>query len=262
MGDQRADYRAFVNRQEADICQPLFNLNLCGAILHNANRARLLLCSAPSQLNPSALFCVLTLDGLQLAMNKIFLMVAIGILFAGCSSDEQTANTPVPATPLPQTEVKILPTPSSPGNSITWDSLQVTMDRLEMTQEYLTDFGSTRTPPAGSRFLWVHVHIKNTGQVEIDVPLAEHFSVLYATVELKPTYGHRAAYTDYTTLGSAIFPNQELDGWLRFDIPETAELEDLRFVFLPESSQVGASYNSPNYPYADDKPTYVWNCTP
>jgi hypothetical protein len=36
----------------------------------------------------------------------------------------------------------------------------------------------------------------------------------------------------------------------------------LRFVFLPESAQVGASYGSPNYPYADDKPTYVWNGAP
>jgi hypothetical protein len=63
-------------------------------------------------------------------------------------------------------------------------------------------------------------------------------------------------------LGPVIFPEQELDGWLRFDIPDTAELRDLRFVFLPESSQVGASFSSPNYPYADDKPTYVWKCKP
>ena len=94
----------------------------------------------------------------------------------------------------------------------------------------------------------------------MNVPASEHFSILYAGTELKPTYGHRAQYIDYTTLGLAIFPDQELDVWLRFDIPTAAELRDLRFVFLPESSQVGASYGSPSYPYADDKPTYVWNC--
>jgi hypothetical protein len=94
----------------------------------------------------------------------------------------------------------------------------------------------------------------------MDVPASEHFSVLYTAAELKPTYGHRAGYADYTTLGPLIFPDQGLDGWLRFDIPVSAELGELRFVFLPESAQVGASYNSPNYPYADDKPTYVWNC--
>ena len=93
-------------------------------------------------------------------------------------------------------------------------------------------------------------------------PTAENFSVLYASTELKPTYGHREGYKDYTTLVQVIFPGQELDGWLRFDIPTTAEFKDLLFVYLPESSQVGASYDSPNYPYADDKPTFVWTFKP
>jgi len=136
------------------------------------------------------------------------------------------------------------------------------MDQLEISADYMTDYGSTRIPPAGQKFLWVHVQLKNVGQTGMDVPVSEHFSVLYAATELKPTYGHRARYTDYTVLGPVIFPNQELDGWLRFDIPTTAELKDLRFIFLPESSQVGASFSSPNYPYADDKPTFVWNCAP
>ena len=96
----------------------------------------------------------------------------------------------------------------------------------------------------------------------MDVPLLEHYSVLYAAAELKPTYGHREGYTDYTTLGPLIFPDQTLEGWLRFDIPVTAELTDLKFVFIPESAQIGASYESPNYPYAEDKPTYVWNFVP
>jgi hypothetical protein len=136
------------------------------------------------------------------------------------------------------------------------------MDQLEVTQEYVTDFGPSRVPPEGSKFLWIHVRLKNIGQVEMDIPVLEHFSILYAAIELKPTYGHRADFVDYTTLGQTIFPGQELDGWLRFDIPATAQLRDLRFIFLPESAQVGASYGSPNYPYAEDKPTYVWNCVP
>jgi len=143
-----------------------------------------------------------------------------------------------------------------------WDELQVSMDQLEITEEYLTDYGSTRSPSIGQKFLWVHIQLKNVGVIEKDVPLSEHFSVLYAAAELKPTYGHRRDYAEYTTLGPIIFPNQELDGWLRFDIPATAELKDLRFVFIPESSQIGTSFSSPNYPYAEDKPTYVWNCVP
>jgi hypothetical protein len=134
------------------------------------------------------------------------------------------------------------------------------MAQLEITQDYVTDYDSTRIPPAGQKFLWVHVQLKNTGQIEMEVPLSEHFSVLYAATELKPTYGHRKGYAEYTVLERVIFPNQQLAGWLRFDIPATAEMRDLRFVFLPESSQVGTSFSSPNYPYAEDKPTYVWKC--
>ncbi len=195
-------------------------------------------------------------------MKKIFAILAIGwIVLAACVSTGQ--NSPVGFTPFPQptaTPIKVFPTPSSPGNSITWNHLQVTMDQPEITQEYLTDFGSSRIPTEGNKFLWVHIRLKNTGQTQTDVPISEHYSILYAATELKPTYGHRAEYTDYTTLAPVIFPNQELDGWLRFDIPAAAELSDLRFIFLPESSQVGASFSSPNYPYADDKTTYVWNC--
>src|SRR5689334_23378919 len=199
-------------------------------------------------------------------MKNILAIFAIGLMIlTACSSSAQNAAPSVGFTPFPEptaTKIKIFPTPSSPTDSITWRNLQVTMDRLEITQEYQTDYGSSRVPTEGNKFLWVHVRLRNIAQTQLDVPVAEHFSVLYAATELKPTYGHRAGYTDYTLLGTMIFPKQEIDGWLRFDIPAAAELKDLRFVFLPESSQVGASYNSPNYPYSDDKPTYVWRCAP
>jgi len=154
------------------------------------------------------------------------------------------------------------PTPSSPNDSILWDELQVTMDQLEITEEYITDYGSPRIPPAGQKILWVHIRLKNTGQIEMDVPIVEHYSILYVAVEIKPVYGYRQGYPEYAALEPVIFPNQELDGWLRFDIPAAAELSDLRFVFIPESAQVGVSYSSPNYPYTANKPTYVWNCVP
>jgi len=195
-------------------------------------------------------------------MNETVSILLIGlVVLSACSSTGGSSATQPTATssPLPTIATKI-PAPSAPGDSITWDALQVTMDQLEITQAYITDYGSSRIPTQENEFLWVHIRIKNTGKIETDIPVSEHFSILYAGTELKPTYGHRARYTDYTTLGPNIFPNQELDGWLRFDIPATAELKDLRFVFLPESSQVGTSFSSPNYPYADDKPTYVWKC--
>jgi len=197
------------------------------------------------------------------SLKKLFSTLFIGmIILTACATKDESTPPTATATqpPLPISTPTPLPTPSSPSDSILWDNLQVTMDQLEITDEYLTDFGSTRTPPDGKKFLWVHVQLRNTGQVEMDVPVFEHYSILYAAIEIKPVYGHRNGYVDYTTLDATIFPGQELDGWLRFDIPSTAELKDMRFVFLPESAQVGTSYSSPSYPYADDKPTYVWNC--
>ena len=198
-------------------------------------------------------------------LNKFSRVLLFGlIVLTACTTknESQAIHTTPTATqtPLPTSTTTPLPTASSPNDTITWDDLQVTMDQLEITDEYTTDFGSTRTPPAGKKFLWVHVRLKNTSQVEMDIPVFEHYSILYAAIEIKPIYGHRNGYVDYTTLGTTIFPNQELDGWLRFDIPSIAELKEMRFVFLPESAQVGVSYSSPSYPYADDKPTYVWDC--
>jgi len=196
---------------------------------------------------------------------SVLLKNLIGLLILTACSSTGESVTPVTITAPPQptpTEVKALPTPSSPGDSILWRDLQVTMDQIEITEDFITEYDVTRNPPAGEKFMWVHIQLKNAGRIEINVPLIEHFSVLYAATELKPTYGHRKGYSEYSTLEPILFPNQEVDGWIRFDIPVTAELKDLRFVFLAESSSVGTSFSSPEYPYAKDKPTYVWKCAP
>jgi hypothetical protein len=199
-------------------------------------------------------------------MKKLPVLLMTGLfILTACSRRDVFSTTPATATTSPQptaTEVKILPTPSSPGDSIIWENLQVQLDQWEVTEDYLTDYGSRRVPPAGKKFLWAHLVFKNTGPTQLDMPVLENFSILYAATEIKPIYGHRQGFAEYTALGPVIFPNQELEGWIRFDIPDTAALTDLRFVFLPESAEVGASYSSPNYPYAEDKPTYVWNFAP
>ena len=186
------------------------------------------------------------------------------LILTACSSQGESA-TPL-AIPTPQqasvTKVSPLPTDVAPGNSIIWQNLQVTMEQAEISGDFITEYGFTRSPSAGEKFVWVHVQLKNMGQKQIDTPSPEHFGVLYAATELKPTYGHRKDYSDYTVLDPVVFPNQVMDAWLRFDIPVNAELKDLRFVFLPESSHVGVSFSSPNYPYAEDHPIYVWKCTP
>jgi hypothetical protein len=158
------------------------------------------------------------------------------------------------------TAIRILPTSSSPGDSISWRNLHVTLGQVEITENFITEFGSTRSASPGMKFMWMHIQLKNAGPIEIKAPLLENFSVLYSATEIKPTYGYRQGYTEYSTLGPILFPDQKADGWIRFDIPAAAELKDLLCIFLPESAQIGTSYSSPNYPYSEDKPTFVWKC--
>jgi hypothetical protein len=142
---------------------------------------------------------------------------------------------------------------------IIYDDLQVAMSQAELTTGYITEFGSRREPPVGKQLLWIHIQLKNIGQHEQPLPATEHFSILYGSAEFKPTYGHRNEYTDYTTLSKTIYQGQEVDAWLRFDIPVAAELEELWFAFLPESSQVSVSFSPSDYPWGDH-PIYLWTC--
>jgi len=207
---------------------------------------------------------VLKLDGfpmLPIKKTSSVLLIGLFILTACSSSCQPIAPVTITAPPQPTaTEIKALPTLSSPGDSIIWRDLQVSMDQVEITDSFINEFGSQRAPSEGQKFLWVHVALRNVGKDEITLPESENFSVLYADSEFKPIYGHRQGYADYTDLDSTLFPEQQLDAWLRFDVPNTAALNDLWFVFLPGSAQVGVSPSSPNYPYAENKPTYVWKC--
>jgi len=199
---------------------------------------------------------------LVLNMKKIInTLFGLLILTACSSASESTAPAAIPSISEPSpVALTAVPTFYSPNNSILWQELQVTMDQAEITQDFITEFGSTRSPSPGDKFLWIHIQLKNAGKVEMDTPLPEHFSALYAAAEFKPSYGHRKDHTDYTSLQPTLFPDQGVEAWLRFDIPADAELKDLRFIFLPESSHVGTSFSSPNYPYGAEHPTFVWNC--
>lgn len=135
------------------------------------------------------------------------------------------------------------------------------MDQAEITDSYLTEYGSNREPTGNNKFLWVHIILINISQNEQSLPDAEHFSALFATSEFKPAYGHRKDHTDYTTLIEVINQGDEVDAWLRFDIPTDAELADLTFAFLPESTQVSFGFSSNEYFWADH-PIYLWTCVP
>jgi hypothetical protein len=196
----------------------------------------------------------------MLSIKKIARFLFLGLcILAACTSTPAVPATSSQPTP---TRPRVPATPSSPGDALIWRDLRVSMDQAEITDRFINEFGSQRLPSSGQKFLWVHVTLENVGQDEITLPRPENFSALYAESEFKPIYGHRQGYADYTDLAATLFPAEKLDAWLRFDIPDTAELKDLWFVFLPTSAQVGVLPSSPSYPYAENKPTYVWKCEP
>ena len=199
-------------------------------------------------------------------MNKMWFLLLSSLSVSLIGTACGTASTPVVSTLVPSaspqpTAVKSLPTSVAQGQMIVYNDLQVAMSQAEITDGYVTEYGSTREPPAGKKFLWIHVTLKNSGQLGQDLPAPEHFSALSATAEFKPTYGHRKDYMDYTALQSTLDPGQELDAWLRFDIPADAELKDLLFAFMPESSQVSVGCSSNDYPWGDH-PIFLWMCGP
>jgi len=197
-------------------------------------------------------------------MKKIPTILLIGLfILTACSSKAQpVAAVTITAPPLPgETEVKVLPTPMPPSQMILYEDLQVEMKQAEITSSYLTEFGSTREPPADKKFLWIHIILKNIGQQDQNLPAPEHFSVLNGTTEYKSIYGHRKDHADYMALTTGLVQGQEVDAWLRFDIPAALELVDLQFAFLPESSQVSIGFSSSEYSWGDH-PIYLWACAP
>lgn len=200
----------------------------------------------------------------MLPMKNTQSIVLIGLFILTACSPTGGLVTPVTITASPQPtaiETKVLPTPMSPSQMVVYEDLQVVMSQAEITTSYLTEFGSTREPPAGKKFLWIHIVLKNIGQQEQNLPAPEHFSVLNGTTEYKSIYGHRKDHADYMALTTGMVQGQDVDAWLRFDIPAALELKDLWFAFLPESSQVSLSFSPSGYAWGDH-PIYLWACMP
>lgn len=189
-------------------------------------------------------------------MNSLF-----GFLVMTACNSANGSGVPTRAIfPTPKATLeKNLPTPAPSGQMIVYDDLQVIMKEAEITTSYITEFDSIREPSAGKEIIWVHIQLKNIGQRERNLPTPEHFSVLNGTTEFKATYGHRKDHVDYLSLTRILVQGQEVDAWLRFDIPAGLELDDLIFAFLPESSQISVDFSSSEYPWGDH-PIFLWTC--
>jgi hypothetical protein len=184
------------------------------------------------------------------------------IVTACNSASGEVVPTPAPSS-TPQVVIadKSLPTPISPGRMIVYDNLQVMMSEAEITTSYITEYGSEREPSAGNKIIWIHLLLQTNDQSNWTLPAPEHFSVLNGAAEFKPTYGHRKDHADYMALNTSMTQGQDVDAWLRFDIPADAELKNLTFAFLPDSLQVSLGFSSSDYSWADH-PIYLWTCAP
>jgi hypothetical protein len=197
-------------------------------------------------------------------MKKILriLMISFGfLLLGGCAGSAKTVTRQPPATPQAAVHMKTMPAANPPDTAIRYNQMQVAIGLAEITTSYMTEYGTTREPPAQQKFLWVRILLNNTGSQERSLPATEHFSVLYASSEYKPSYGHRIGKVDYTSLKPVVYPGQVVDAWLRFEIPAAAGLQDLQAAFLPESFQVSFANPESGYSWADH-PLYLWRCIP
>ncbi len=195
-------------------------------------------------------------------MFVLSILMGMSMVTACNSANGTAAPTPVPSsTPLAAAEKNLFPTPISTGKMIVHDNLQVEMKEAEITSTFITEYGSTREPPPGKNIIWIHILLKNIGEHEQTLPEPEHFSVLNSSTEFKPVYGHRKDHTDYMTLTPILAQGQEVDAWLRFDIPVAMDLKEFMFAFLPDSSQISIDLPASDYLWADH-PTYLWTCAP
>lgn len=192
--------------------------------------------------------------------RTIFIQSILIAAFALTSCESQNPPTPTALLLPTATAIPITPTPIKIGQAITFDGLQVSVESFELTGRYTTQFNTVREPPAGVKFLWVQVGLKNVTSTLLAIPATEHFSALHERTEFKTTYGYRQNFLDYTTLPDKISPNQEIKAWLRFEIPAALDPSSLWFAYLPQSSRV--NFLPPESPAWGDHPEYLWKLSP
>jgi hypothetical protein len=189
-------------------------------------------------------------------------LTALALLVCACTAGEQlpSLSPTLPAAPGGGAPTATPPPLLEPGAAVLIDGLQVSAGGFELTGEYTNRWGQVRRPPAGAQYLWAQVRVENTTGGVRRLPGAERFGVLYHSLELEASYGHRQDYPDYTALNSRLAPKAAAEGWLRFEIPAGAAFADLTFAFTPEGIQV--SLEAPDRGPWSEHPVFLWRLTP
>src|SRR5688500_19756735 len=95
-------------------------------------------------------------------------ILCVGQFVSTACSPTSTGTMVIPSPTA--TIARVWPTPSSPGDPLTWRDLKVIFDQAEITNNFTNEFGSQRVPSAGQNFLWVHVALENVGKDEVLLP--------------------------------------------------------------------------------------------
>jgi uncharacterized protein DUF4352 len=151
--------------------------------------------------------------------------------------------------------------PLLPTEKIVYGDLEIAMDAYETSGEYATEFSRIESPPEATKFVWVHITVKNIGIGAEKIPHFSQFSLFYEATQIEAMYGHRQDFPDYANQNFSddrIQPAQIREGWLRFIVPSSADSSDLLFAFN-ESSTAFMS----GTPYVvEGQHAYFWKLTP
>jgi hypothetical protein len=195
---------------------------------------------------------------------KITILLAFILLLSACAPASRAVPTPTatagPGAVTLLSTPQVLPTPLPAGQTAAYNGLSVKIKQAEFNDRYKTEYGTFRDATPGVKFLWIQLSLETVDKEGVPVPDADHFSALYGLAEYKPTYGHRDGAPDYSSLGPILFPGGSHQVWLRFDLPAEADLSDVQFAFLPESTRISSSRSSGTAYY--DHPAFLWRLNP
>jgi hypothetical protein len=172
-------------------------------------------------------------------LPHIFVLLAIFIIPTIACGGAAITTSPTPTSP-PSLMSQILDNEEtlSPsyllGQSASIDSLQVTPVQYEITNEYTSQGGEVITPSSGATFLWVLVTVENTGDNAADPSFI--FELYYRGEKTDDkTFGHvDNDPINYPSFRSEkLFPNQQIEGWIMFEVPEAINLPNAYFLVRP-----------------------------
>ena len=168
--------------------------------------------------------------------SKRRLIYSIGLgtmlfLLAGCGGSPIPAPRPTPS-PNRTPAGTAAQTPSGLGQSVVYQNVEITVIAYEFSDAYIPRVRPDQTvpPPAGAKFLWLHMMAVNAGQERLALPGPDSFEILYRgtasrSITMNYSFATRSGYRDYA--GGIVSPAISDEGWVAFVAPSGASASDV-----------------------------------